>query len=694
MEENINDQLYIPQVGDDRKPKVEMKFASVDDAFSFYNHYAREAGFGHTDESCSNKRAISGQLKNIRARGEVRTNCKARLSLVKQQTGPNWIVSNFVEGHNHALSTPSKVHLLWSHRRVSTVERVLTQQFSEANVPTCQKIRLLEIEYGGPKRVGCTERDIRNFEHELRDEQKGIDAETLIEFFGSEKERNSAFVFDYETDSKNRLTRCFWADPTSRRAYSVFGDVIVFDSTYNTNKYGMIFAPFVGVNHHHQTIIFGCGFLSDEKIESYIWLFNKWLEAMPADPPKVIITDQDPALTNAIAKIVIENSTSVDEFERSWKEVIKAANLENDKWISLMYGLRHKWVPIYFSDIFCAGMSSSQRSKSSHSFLKKYVSNKNSLMDFITRFNRALRHQRHNELATDHIDVNEHPKIKTNWLMETQMVKVYTKKKWVEFQSEMSNSHGYFVQQESVRDDFVVYNVINSRSCPSSKPRVLQHDKEKDFISCSCRKFKFEGISCRHMLAFFHINQVFQLPEKYILKRWTRDAKIGAVYLVSDQNMNDSPTKFLMSRHSRLSCKASVIIDDASLIEEGTNFLDEQLDYIHEKIKEMSISPTSLKESQRRKNLDKTMNINDPSEIRTKGCAKRLQSSKEKSSLKARVCHGCGRTGVSHDKRNCPHLHDGSIRDDHHNNDHNSNEEDFMSTVGAINLEQLINIRD
>ncbi|KAH6795250.1 hypothetical protein C2S52_005727 [Perilla frutescens var. hirtella] len=557
MGENINDQPYIPEVADDRKPKIQMKFASVEDAFSFYNQYAREAGFGtrignskknkasneivwkqfvcckegRTDETRSNKRAISGELKNIRVRGELRTNCKAKLSLVKQQTGPDWIVSTFVEGHNHALSTPSKVHLLRSHRSVSTVKRALTQQFSEANVPTCQKMRLLEIECGGPERIGCTERDIRNLEQELRDEQKGIDAETLIEFFTSEKERNSAFFFDYETDSINRLNKI---SPVTFR-------------------------------DHYRSI-----------------------------------------------KTVIENSVLVDEFEQSWKEVIECANLEQNNWIALLYTLRHQWVPIYFSHIFWAGMSSSQRAESSHSFLKKYISNKNSLMDFITRFNRALRHQRHNELAADHIDMNEHPKIKTNWLMQTQMVKVYTKKKWMEFQSEMSNSHGYFVQQESIRDDFVVYNMMKSQSCSSSKTRVLTLDKGNDHISCSCRKFEFE--------------------------------------------------------------------------EEGTKFLDEQFDYIHGKIKEMSISPTFIKESQRRKSLDKAPNINDPSEIRTKGCGKRLPSSKEKSSLKARICHGCGRTGVSHDKRNCLNLHDGSVGDDHRNNHDNSNEEDFISTVGSNNM--------
>ncbi|XP_041999830.1 protein FAR1-RELATED SEQUENCE 5-like [Salvia splendens] len=282
------------------------------------------------------KRALNDDTVNSRARGEVRIDCKAKISIVKQQTGPDWSVDVFVEGHNHGLLTPSKVHLLRSQRNVSTAKRVLTQKFSEANIPTCQQMQLLEIEYGGPKSIGCIERDIRNFEKELRDEQKGIDTETLIEFFTSEKEKNKSFFFDFETDSNNRFSRCFWADPKSRAAYSVFGDVVVLDSTYNTNKYGMIFTPFVGVNHHHQTIVFGCGFLSDEKTESYIWLLNKFIEAMPTSAPKAIIIDQDPTLTKALARVLSEtvHRYCLWHIMNKFPEKISSKNLS-------MVGMRH-----------------------------------------------------------------------------------------------------------------------------------------------------------------------------------------------------------------------------------------------------------------------------------------------------------------------------------------------------------------
>ena len=114
------------------------------------------------------------------------------------------------------------------------------------------------------------------------------------------EKKNPAFYFDYEFDGANQLIKCFWADSYARRSYNFFGDVIVFDTTYNINKYDTIFASITRVNHYGQTIIFGCAFFSDKKIEYFVWLFNKFLDVMPKGAPEMIITDQDPAMTKAI----------------------------------------------------------------------------------------------------------------------------------------------------------------------------------------------------------------------------------------------------------------------------------------------------------------------------------------------------------------------------------------------------------
>ncbi|XP_020242050.1 uncharacterized protein LOC109820333 [Asparagus officinalis] len=53
--------------------------------------------------------------------------------------------------------------------------------------------------------------------------------------------------------------------------------------------------------------------------------------------------------------------------------------------------------------------------------------------------------------------------------------------------------------------------------------------------------------------------------------------------------------------------------------------------------------------------------FNEPDQVHAKGCGKRLKGEKEKAMTRAknkkdRRCHGCGKVGQSHDKRNCPAL--------------------------------------
>ncbi|GJT20163.1 FAR1-related sequence 5-like protein [Tanacetum coccineum] len=89
----------------------------------------------------------------------------------------------------------------------------------------------------------------------------------------------------------------------SRSSYSQFGDVVIFDVTYKTNKLCLPFAPFVGVNHHNQTILLGGALLENETEITFTWLFKQFLKCMHDCPPVSIITDQDLAMGIAIEKV-------------------------------------------------------------------------------------------------------------------------------------------------------------------------------------------------------------------------------------------------------------------------------------------------------------------------------------------------------------------------------------------------------
>ncbi|XP_078174432.1 protein FAR1-RELATED SEQUENCE 3-like [Carex rostrata] len=108
---------------------------------------------------------------------------------------------------------------------------------------------------------------------------------------------------EMDNDEDNVAKTIFWVDDRSRRAYREFGDVIIFDTTYNTNKYRMPFALLVGVNHHQQSIFFGCALVIDDKKLTFDWLFKTWLEAMGGKKPMTIFTDQDLSMKTEIEMV-------------------------------------------------------------------------------------------------------------------------------------------------------------------------------------------------------------------------------------------------------------------------------------------------------------------------------------------------------------------------------------------------------
>lgn len=85
--------------------------------------------------------------------------------------------------------------------------------------------------------------------------------------------------------------------------YRIYGDVLVFDTTYRTNRYNLICAPFVGINNHWHNFMFTCAFIGDEKMESFVWLLETFLKAMENKAPASIFTDQDQAMANAIEQV-------------------------------------------------------------------------------------------------------------------------------------------------------------------------------------------------------------------------------------------------------------------------------------------------------------------------------------------------------------------------------------------------------
>jgi hypothetical protein len=67
----------------------------------------------------------------------------------------------------------------------------------------------------------------------------------------------------------------------------------------------------------------------------------------------------------------------------------------------------------------------------------------------------------------------------------------------------------------------------------ASKVWVVFLDTNTKDLSCSCKKFETMAILCSHALSALGLNNVDKIPERYILKRWTKHARKSCISISS-----------------------------------------------------------------------------------------------------------------------------------------------------------------
>ncbi|KAI8546923.1 hypothetical protein RHMOL_Rhmol07G0157100 [Rhododendron molle] len=164
--------------------------------------------------------------------------------------------------HNHDQSQ-GKARYLWSDKVLDEQVKRRLELNDKAGINLNQTYTSLHIKAGRPGKLPYIQKDCQNHVDKVRRSLlvEG-DAQVMHNYFMKMKADNSDFFFAMDLDDEGRLRNVFWADARSRTACKEFGDVVTFDTTYLVNRQGMPFAPFVGVNHHGQSVLVGCGHIS------------------------------------------------------------------------------------------------------------------------------------------------------------------------------------------------------------------------------------------------------------------------------------------------------------------------------------------------------------------------------------------------------------------------------------------------
>ncbi|XP_020080380.1 protein FAR-RED IMPAIRED RESPONSE 1-like [Ananas comosus] len=555
--------------------EIGMSFINFEAVFNFYKHNAQELGFGVVKRTtkmtdgkatyvmiaCSRHGKMHRTVTNLRPRPSVvKTNCLTRINVVIN-VDSSCVISKIVLEHNHILS-PYKSRFFSCNRVIDPSIKRRLDLNDRTGIRLNKNFNSIAVEAGGYENLTFGENDARNYIEKVRRLRLGEgDGEAICNYFREMQERNGNFFYSIDLDDDSRLRNVFWADARSRTAYECFGDVITFDSTYLTNKYDMPFAPFVGVNHHGQSILLGCGLLSTKDTESFVWLFRNWLSCMSERAPKAIITDQDKAMQNAIARVfpntrhrwclwhitkkipeklrsygeyhsmksvmmdaIYESLTEI-EFEEKWKRMIACYALENNQWLSGLYEERHKWIPAYVKDTFWAGMSTTQRSESMNAFFDGYVNSKTSLKQFVEQYESAIKNKAEKEAELDYKSFSSVIPCISRYAFEKQFQDVYTITKFREFQAELKELLHCETSLLSSTGSVYSYQVNEYGDGGKDVPFTVYFDEGTSLVSCICRLFEYKGILCRHSIAVLVHRKLMIVPNSYILTRWRKDVR-------------------------------------------------------------------------------------------------------------------------------------------------------------------------
>ncbi|KAL7588388.1 hypothetical protein Lser_V15G39548 [Lactuca serriola] len=395
----------------------------------------------------------------------------------------NYKVKKFFEMHNHPLESIEERPYTKKARKMSYYEKEFIVRASKAKIGPTMAHKIRAVLKGGYEYVGAKVTNYKNL-------RKGVsiilcynDAQIMINKMNDRRDHYPNYSFEFLRDG-DLLAAMFWADEREKAFYV---------------EYKMVFVPFTAVDHNKKSVTVGVGLLSRDTIESYEWLLKAFLRAQEGKAPKVVLTDQDAAIKQAVEsmlpnsryrlcmwhimkklqakitgdlfknkdfkkrfnKLVWNMRIKPDEFEKKWDLIINEFNLEDKRWFNDMFELRDKWIPAYFSDTRMSGLiKTTSRSESMNSFFNTYSQSGNLLLHFMMNYDTTIQKQRNTQQELDHQTKKAMYKFISPRPIEKHAAKVYTSTLFYEVQKEIYKGSWYCQYEHlATKNEWELYKV-------------------------------------------------------------------------------------------------------------------------------------------------------------------------------------------------------------------------------------------
>ncbi|KAL4194739.1 hypothetical protein AMTRI_Chr05g61000 [Amborella trichopoda] len=183
-------------------PYVGLKFSSEEDAIDYYKAYVLAKSFGIRKGTNHNKKSqrIDREINcskegfhevkdQVNGKELLESMCGCKTKLGPSRKADNeWVVTKFIDDHNHDLVSPKNARLIRSHRTISSATKLMINSMTR-----------------GIENATCTQKDIENEIASARRKLRGEDGSLIMQWLYKMKESNPSFFYRLKLNEDDHI---------------------------------------------------------------------------------------------------------------------------------------------------------------------------------------------------------------------------------------------------------------------------------------------------------------------------------------------------------------------------------------------------------------------------------------------------------------------------------------------------------